>query len=226
MGAWLLMRRGFGGIWLHLLCVLTVRFWIWILGLELDFGFGFCWWLQLRGGRRRRRRRRLGGCGYGGSGGDGGGERLILCRSFCYASVGLERCLKERGEVEAEAMLGAAELLSYVGIVSEGAFWMRAFVLRLGKQGLVEFGFNGGAHGYSWAESMVRVDFRKLSQSEVGKRLEYDPIEAPNMRPTTIYNIGDLDIEENLARIWVNIVIAQPLLLDVLINALTQISIE
>ncbi|KAJ4846272.1 hypothetical protein Tsubulata_008789 [Turnera subulata] len=66
----------------------------------------------------------------------------------------------------------------------------------------------------------------QLSESEDSKRPEYDAIEAAKMEPTTFYNIGDLEIQENLARIWVDIGIAQPLLLDVLINALTQISTD
>lgn len=44
------------------------------------------------------------------------------------------------------------------------------------------------------------------------------------MNPTTFYNIGDLEVQDNLARIWVDIGTTEPLILDVLINALTQIS--
>ncbi|KAJ0090600.1 hypothetical protein Patl1_13415 [Pistacia atlantica] len=64
----------------------------------------------------------------------------------------------------------------------------------------------------------------QLSQSPMDKRPSYDAIGGANATPTTFYNIGDLVIQENLARIWVDIGTTEPLLLDVLINALTQIS--
>ncbi|XP_044464274.1 uncharacterized protein LOC123194863 isoform X2 [Mangifera indica] len=64
----------------------------------------------------------------------------------------------------------------------------------------------------------------QLSQSPMDKRPSYDYIGGANVTPSTFYNIGDLEIQENLARIWVDIGAPEPLLLDVLINALTQIS--
>ncbi|GAB2268330.1 hypothetical protein Dimus_003296 [Dionaea muscipula] len=64
----------------------------------------------------------------------------------------------------------------------------------------------------------------QLSQSELEKRPSYDAIRGANIEPTTFYNIGDLEIQYNLARIWVDIGTREPLLLDALINALTQIS--
>ncbi|MFQ6627694.1 hypothetical protein Gotur_005721 [Gossypium turneri] len=64
----------------------------------------------------------------------------------------------------------------------------------------------------------------KLSQSPLEKRLSYDAIQGANVNPTTFYNIGDLEVQDNLARIWVDIGTTEPLILDVLINALTQIS--
>ncbi|GMH03370.1 hypothetical protein Nepgr_005209 [Nepenthes gracilis] len=64
----------------------------------------------------------------------------------------------------------------------------------------------------------------QLSQSPLDKRPSYDAIQGANVEPTTFYNIGDLEIQDNLARIWVDIGTSEPLLLDVLINALTQIS--
>lgn len=64
----------------------------------------------------------------------------------------------------------------------------------------------------------------QLSQSPVDKRLSYDAIQGANVDPTTFYNIGDLEIQDNLARIWVDIGTSESLLLDVLLNALTQIS--
>ncbi|KAJ8750890.1 hypothetical protein K2173_016071 [Erythroxylum novogranatense] len=64
----------------------------------------------------------------------------------------------------------------------------------------------------------------QLSQSTTDKRPNYDAIQGANVTPTTFYNIGDLEIQGNLARIWVDIGTSEPLLLDVLINALTQIS--
>ncbi|ONH97863.1 hypothetical protein PRUPE_7G214800 [Prunus persica] len=64
----------------------------------------------------------------------------------------------------------------------------------------------------------------QLSQSPLDKRPSYDAIQGANVTPTTFYNIGDLEIQDNLARVWVDIGTTEPLLLDVLINALTQIS--
>ncbi|URE33204.1 hypothetical protein MUK42_16054 [Musa troglodytarum] len=65
----------------------------------------------------------------------------------------------------------------------------------------------------------------QLSQAPPeSKRPSYDAIQGANVTPTTFYNIGDLEIQDNLARIWVDIGISEPLLLDVLINALTCIS--
>lgn len=34
------------------------------------------------------------------------------------------------------------------------------------------------------------------------KRPSYDAISGANVTPTTFYNIGDLEIQDNLARIW------------------------
>ncbi|KAL6993720.1 hypothetical protein U1Q18_011838 [Sarracenia purpurea var. burkii] len=64
----------------------------------------------------------------------------------------------------------------------------------------------------------------QLSQSPLDKRPSYDAIQGANATPTTFYNIGDLEIQDNFARIWVDIGTSEPLLLDILINALTQIS--
>lgn len=64
----------------------------------------------------------------------------------------------------------------------------------------------------------------QLSQSALDKRPSYDAVQGANVTPTTFYNIGDLEIQYNLARIWVDIGTSELLLLDVLINALTQIS--
>ncbi|THG08701.1 hypothetical protein TEA_008447 [Camellia sinensis var. sinensis] len=64
----------------------------------------------------------------------------------------------------------------------------------------------------------------KLSQSPLDKRPSYDAIQGANVTPTSFYNIGDLEIQYNLARIWVDIGTGEPLLLDILINAITQIS--
>ncbi|XP_028124493.1 uncharacterized protein LOC114321521 [Camellia sinensis] len=63
-----------------------------------------------------------------------------------------------------------------------------------------------------------------LSQSPLDKRPSYDAIQGANVTPTSFYNIGDLEIQYNLARIWVDIGTGEPLLLDILINAITQIS--
>ncbi|KAL5726653.1 hypothetical protein ACHQM5_009676 [Ranunculus cassubicifolius] len=64
----------------------------------------------------------------------------------------------------------------------------------------------------------------QLSQAPLDKRPSYDPIQGANVNPTTFYNIGDFEVQENLARVWMDIGTSEPLLLDVLINALTQIS--
>ncbi|CAI9100508.1 OLC1v1037628C4 [Oldenlandia corymbosa var. corymbosa] len=66
----------------------------------------------------------------------------------------------------------------------------------------------------------------QLSQSPLDKRPSYDAVQGANVSPTTFYNIGDLEVQDNLARIWVDIGTSEPMLLDVLINALTQISSE
>ncbi|XP_073016347.1 uncharacterized protein [Primulina eburnea] len=63
----------------------------------------------------------------------------------------------------------------------------------------------------------------QLSQSPMEKRPSYDAVQGANVTPTTFYNIGDLEIQDNLARIWVDIGTIEPLLLDILINALTQL---
>ncbi|XP_042475151.1 uncharacterized protein LOC122057190 [Macadamia integrifolia] len=64
----------------------------------------------------------------------------------------------------------------------------------------------------------------QLSQSPLDKRPSYDAIQGANVTPTTFYNIGDFEVQDNLARIWVDIGTSEPLLLDILINALTHIS--
>ncbi|CAL4949247.1 unnamed protein product [Urochloa decumbens] len=56
------------------------------------------------------------------------------------------------------------------------------------------------------------------------KRPTYDALEGANITPTSFYNIGDLEIQDSLARVWVDIGIHEPLLLDILLNALTTIS--
>ncbi|XP_057968949.1 uncharacterized protein LOC131158238 [Malania oleifera] len=64
----------------------------------------------------------------------------------------------------------------------------------------------------------------QLSQAPLDQRPSYDAIQGANLEPTTFYNIGDLEVQDNLARVWVDIGVTEPLLLDVLVNALTQIS--
>uniref|UniRef100_A0A7N0TSD8 Uncharacterized protein n=1 Tax=Kalanchoe fedtschenkoi TaxID=63787 RepID=A0A7N0TSD8_KALFE len=64
----------------------------------------------------------------------------------------------------------------------------------------------------------------QLSQSPIEKRPFYDPVQGANVTPTTFYNIWDLEIQDNIARIWVDIGTGEPLILDILINALTQLS--
>ncbi|KAH6806547.1 oxidoreductase/transition metal ion-binding protein [Perilla frutescens var. frutescens] len=64
----------------------------------------------------------------------------------------------------------------------------------------------------------------QLSQADLDTRPSYDAVQGANVTPTEFYNIGDLEVQDNLARIWVDIGTSEPLLLDILINALTQIS--
>lgn len=64
----------------------------------------------------------------------------------------------------------------------------------------------------------------QLSQSPIDKRPSYDAIQGANVNPTTFYNIGDFEIQDNVGRLWVDIGTVEPLMLDVLVNALTQIS--
>ncbi|KAK9131058.1 hypothetical protein Sjap_011545 [Stephania japonica] len=64
----------------------------------------------------------------------------------------------------------------------------------------------------------------QLSQAPVDRRPNYDAIQGANVTPTTFYNIGDFEIQENLGRVWVDIGTGETLLLDILVNALTQIS--
>ncbi|KAI3875232.1 hypothetical protein MKX03_008930 [Papaver bracteatum] len=45
-----------------------------------------------------------------------------------------------------------------------------------------------------------------------------------NVSPTKFYNIGDFEIQDNVACIWMDIGISEPLLLNVLINALSQMT--
>ncbi|EEE54807.1 hypothetical protein OsJ_02225 [Oryza sativa Japonica Group] len=56
------------------------------------------------------------------------------------------------------------------------------------------------------------------------QRPTYDALEGANTTPTSFYNIGDLEIQDNIARVWVDIGIHEPLLLDILLNALTTIN--
>lgn len=46
------------------------------------------------------------------------------------------------------------------------------------------------------------VWFLQLSQSTTDKRPSYDDILGANIEPTTFYNISDLEIQDNVARIW------------------------
>lgn len=48
---------------------------------------------------------------------------------------------------------------------------------------------------------LVILSFQ-LSQSPMDKRPSYDATQGANVTPSTFYNIGDLEIQDNLARIW------------------------
>ncbi|XP_020581602.1 uncharacterized protein LOC110025455 isoform X4 [Phalaenopsis equestris] len=76
-----------------------------------------------------------------------------------------------------------------------------------------------------WVCNINESFIQKLSQSTMdNKRPRYDAIMGANVTPTTFYNIGDLELQDNLARFWVDIGTDEPLLLDVLVNALYCIS--
>lgn len=65
----------------------------------------------------------------------------------------------------------------------------------------------------------------QLSQAPLNSKLPvYDAIQGANVTPTTFYNIGNFENQDNLGRIWVDIGTSEPLLLDVLVNALFNIS--
>lgn len=65
---------------------------------------------------------------------------------------------------------------------------------------------HGNLETYKTNRFFVNIDytilFLQLSQSQVNKRPSYDAIEGANVTPTTFYNIGDLEIQDKLARIW------------------------
>jgi len=46
------------------------------------------------------------------------------------------------------------------------------------------------------------MSFLQLSQAPMDNRPSYDAIQGANTTPTAFYNIGDLEIQDNLARIW------------------------
>ncbi|KAG5580690.1 hypothetical protein H5410_051317 [Solanum commersonii] len=82
----------------------------------------------------------------------------------------------------------------------------------------------GGCNSMNMQVELNQASSLQLSQSPLDKRPNYDAVQGANVTPTTFYNIGDVEIQDNLARIWVDIGTSEPLLLDVLINALSQIS--
>lgn len=51
-------------------------------------------------------------------------------------------------------------------------------------------------------DSPTELLLMQLSQSPLDKRPSYDPIQGANVTPTTFYNIGDLEIQDNLGRVW------------------------
>lgn len=44
--------------------------------------------------------------------------------------------------------------------------------------------------------------FWQLSEAPLDKRPTYDAIQGANVTPTEFYNIGDFEVQDNLARIW------------------------
>ncbi|CAN0901401.1 hypothetical protein LINGRAHAP2_LOCUS21399 [Linum grandiflorum] len=42
----------------------------------------------------------------------------------------------------------------------------------------------------------------QLTQSRPGKNPKYDHIQGANVTPTTFYNIGDFELQDNLGRVW------------------------
>ncbi|KAJ3681720.1 hypothetical protein LUZ60_014293 [Juncus effusus] len=65
----------------------------------------------------------------------------------------------------------------------------------------------------------------QLSQGPTDKKVpQYDAIEGANVIHSTFCNIGDFEVQDNLARVWIDIGTHEPLALDVLLNALTTIN--
>lgn len=48
----------------------------------------------------------------------------------------------------------------------------------------------------------MTAELLQLSQAPMDKRPSYDAIQGANVTPTTFYNIGDFEVQDNLARIW------------------------
>lgn len=64
----------------------------------------------------------------------------------------------------------------------------------------------------------------QLTQLPINEKPSFDSVKASEELTSAFCNIGDLEIQDNLARIWVNIGTSDPLMLDVLINALQSLS--
>ncbi|KAL9319969.1 hypothetical protein ACSQ67_011808 [Phaseolus vulgaris] len=143
-----------------------------------------------------------------------GSENLALLHMTLWVHGGLECGLQLDGK-----MLGLWELFEF----SNSYIWFEFYNVPLAKDiSLIcdtirswhIIGRLGGCNALNM----------QLSQSPLDARPSYDYIQGANVEPTTFYNIGNLEVQDNLARIWVDIGTVEPLLLDVLINALTQIS--
>jgi hypothetical protein len=64
----------------------------------------------------------------------------------------------------------------------------------------------------------------QLTQLPINEKPSFDSVKASEEITSAFYNIGDLELQDNLARIWVDTGTSDPLMLDVLINALQSLS--
>lgn len=64
----------------------------------------------------------------------------------------------------------------------------------------------------------------QLTQLPINEKPSFDSVKASEEITSAFCNIGDLELQDNLARIWVDIGTSDPLMLDVLINVLQSLS--
>lgn len=79
---------------------------------------------------------------------------------------------------------------------------MPCFKLLKGLHGVLHgksVNFKSHTSPFAWCSYKLIL---QLSQSPLDNRPSYDAIEGANVTPTTFYNIGDFEVQDNLARIW------------------------